>query len=263
MKKLLFAGLFSLGCFTLTSCSSSDNKLIWSDEFDGKSAQPDPQKWTYEKGKVRNNEAQFYTFDRRENARVENGKLILEARKEKYENSEYTAASIVTAGKFSFQYGRIEIRAKVPHGRGVWPALWMLGENEGWPKCGEIDIMEYVGHNKGIVYCTVHGPKSATDPEKAHHFSSGRHLKDQTPWDDFHLYAVEWDAEKIVFFYDENIIHTYRKDSGDPAHWVFDRKMYLLMNIAIGGSWGGEKGIDDEVFPVQMEIDYVRVYQKK
>lgn len=235
--------------------------LIWSDEFNGDSPRPDPAKWNYEHGKVRNNEAQFYTWDRRKNARVENGKLIIEARKEPFENSSYTAASITTNHRFSFQYGRIEISAKVPHGRGVWPALWMLGDDintVGWPRCGELDIMEYVGHEQGVVFCNVHATK-----KNGQHASSGANLKNQTPWAGFHTYAMEWDEKEIKFYYDSTEMHAFKRNPEGNVQWAFDRKMYLLMNIAIGGSWGGQKGIDDDVFPAQMEVDFVRVYQKK
>jgi beta-glucanase (GH16 family) len=134
-----------------------DWQLVWGDEFDYSGA-PDPEKWDYETGRIRNNEAQTYTT-RAENARVEDGKLVIEARRETMDGAEYTSASLNTLGKFGFQYGRIEVRAQLPGARGSWPAAWMLGEDRsviGWPRCGEIDIMEHVGHNPGVVHATLH-----------------------------------------------------------------------------------------------------------
>ncbi|MDR3229224.1 MAG: glycoside hydrolase family 16 protein [Puniceicoccales bacterium] len=253
-------------------------QLIWSEEFNAADPRPNPAKWTYEVGNsIRNNEAQFYTNDRRENVRVEKGVLVIEARKEKYDKAQFTSGSVTTAGgRLSMRYGRMEIRAKIPNGRGVWPALWMLGTNigstrtedgtripgVGWPRCGEIDIMEYVGHIPGTVHATMHtGNKEAANPKKTH-FSRGGSIKKETPWDGFHLYILEWSPEQIEVFYDTKKILTYRRDLSRPDHWPFDKPHYLIMNIAIGGSWGGAKGIDDAAFPCRMEVDYVRVWKK-
>jgi len=240
--------------------------LVWSDEFD-KPGLPDTAKWTYEKGFVRNKEAQYYTEARKENARVEEGRLIIEGRKEEYKGPDgkeahYTAASITTEGKFDLTYGRVEVRAKLPRGRGMWPAIWMLGTNissVGWPKCGEIDIMEFVGHDPDKVFANVHW----FGVEKGRHTSLGGNLKKQKPSDDFHVYAVEWFADRMDFYYDENKYFSYPveragKDDQNPFH----KPHYLLMNLAIGGSWGGKKGIDDTIFPQRYVFDYVRVYKK-
>lgn len=240
--------------------------LVWSDEFD-KPGLPDAAKWTYEKGFVRNKEAQYYTEARKENARVEEGKLIIEGRKEAYagpdgKEARYTAASITTEGTYELTYGRVEVRAKLPGGRGMWPAIWMLGTNirtVGWPKCGEIDIMEFVGHEPETVFANVHW----FGVEKGKHASLGGQLKNQKPTDDFHVYAVEWSAERMDFYYDENKYFSYPvgkagKDDQNPFH----KPHYLLINLAIGGSWGGKKGIDDALFPQRYVIDHVRMYKK-
>ena len=241
-------------------------KLIWSDEFD-KPGLPDAKKWTNEVGFIRNREAQYYTQARPENARVENGRLIIEGRKEEYtapdgKTSHYTAASLTTEGLFEMTYGRVEVRAKLPRGRGMWPAIWMLGTNinkVGWPKCGEIDIMEAVGHDPDKVFANVHWFVY----EKGKHASFGGKLKEQAPADDFHVYAVEWFADRMDFYYDETKYFTCpieKAGSGDKN--PFNKPHYLLMNLAIGGAWGGKKGIDDSVFPQRYEIDYVRIFRK-
>lgn len=241
--------------------------LVWADEFD-RDGLPDPAKWTYEKGFVRNKEAQYYTVSRAENARVESGRLIIEGRKEAYtapdgKTASYTAASVTTDGTFALTYGRTEVKAKLPRGRGMWPAIWMLGTSIhgiGWPRCGEIDIMEFVGHDPSTVHANVHW----FDTAKGKHTSSGGKLNGQKPSDDFHIYAVEWFADRMDFFYDENLYFSYPlpKAGADAAN-PFHKPHYLILNLAIGGSWGGQQGIDDTIFPQRYEIDYVRFYQKK
>ncbi len=240
--------------------------LVWADEFDSPGL-PDPAKWTYEKGFVRNRESQYYTEARKENARVENGHLIIEGRKEEYRGNDgkeahYTAASITTEGTFALTYGRVEVRAKLPRGRGMWPAIWMLGKGirgQGWPKCGEIDIMEAVGHEPEKVFATVHW----FGYDKGKHASFGGNLPGQKPSDDFHVYAVEWFADRMDFYYDATKYFTYPvgKAGADDKN-PFHKPHYLLMNLAIGGGWGGQKGIDDAVFPQKYLIDYVRIYKK-
>lgn len=238
-------------------------KLVWSDEFD-KDGLPDTKKWSYEKGLVRNQEKQYYTEKRRENARVEDGKLIIEARKEKFENADYTAASLTTQGRKSgeWKYGRIEVNAKLPAGRGSWPAIWMLPTDIGkipWPKCGEIDIMEHVGFDPSVIHGTLH--------TEAYNHSKNTQLATQiklpTFSEKFHTYATEWSADSIVIQIDGKTFATYTKKPGDKeAQWPFEKPYYLILNLAIGGIWGGKKGIDDAAFPQRMEVDYVRVYQK-
>jgi beta-glucanase (GH16 family) len=270
--------LFSLLLVTLSS-HASDWQLVWSDEFD-KPGLPDTIKWNYETGFIRNNEAQYYTRERKENARVENGMLVIEARKEHFRNpefdpaaagfrrgrrsrefAEYTSASLTTRGKTNWTCGRIEVRAKLPAGRGTWPAIWTLGANErqvGWPGCGEIDIMEFVGHDPGIVHANVH-------TKKYNHIQKngkGGQLKMPNASEAFHVYALEWDSEHLDFFADDQKYFTYTNEKSGSDAWPFDKDQFLILNLAIGGAWGGQKGIDDAIFPQQYLIDYVRVYQK-
>lgn len=249
-------------------------KLVWSDEFNTE-GHPDRSKWIYEHGYCRNHEAQYYTKERLKNTRCEGGKLILEAHREQIQNefyktgssdwtskntlTEYTSGAIKTRGKYSVKYGRIEISAKLPLGRGVWPAFWMMGDQGGWPKCGEIDVMEYVGFQPDVVHANVHW----FDYKKNKHTSNGSTLKGQSPGDGFHVYAVEWDKDQMKFYYDDQVYHTWKlsqadSEKGNPFH----QPHYLLLNFAVGGEWGGQKGIDESIFPQKYEIDYVRVYQK-
>jgi beta-glucanase (GH16 family) len=233
--------------------------LAWSDEFDAAGA-PDASKWDYEEGFLRNEEKQWYTRDRRENARVEGGSLVIEARREPFERGQYTSASLVTRNRRSFLYGRLEVRAKLPRGRGMWPAVWMLGANidrVGWPRCGEIDVMEHVGFVPGRVHATVH--TDAYNHVKGTQKGAQVDLGDL--YDTFRVYAVEWRPEKVEFFVDGRSYFSFGKKPGGEAVWPFDREHYLIMNVAVGGSWGGQQGVDDAVFPQRMTIDYVRYYK--
>jgi beta-glucanase (GH16 family) len=234
---------------------SGEWKLVWGDEFDYNGL-PNPKKWAYEEGLIRNQELQFYT-KRRENARVENGMLVIEGRKESYQGSAYTSASLNTLGKFTFQYGRIEVRAKLPDGLGTWPAIWMMGEDInviGWPRCAEIDIMEHVAHDPGVVHATLH----QINNEKKHWTKNGTTAVPDFA-KEFHVYVCEWHPERLDFFVDDKKFFTYPYDG--PGTWTFDRRCYLLINLAIGGAWGGQKGVDEKAFPQKYLIDYVRIYQ--
>lgn len=232
--------------------------LAWSDEFD-RPGPPDASRWDHEEGFLRNQELQYYTR-RTENARVEDGHLVIEARREAFGPGQYTAASLVTRGRQSIRYGKVEVRAKLPRGRGMWPAIWMLGEDiatAGWPRCGEIDIMEHVGFEPGRVHATVH-------TEAYNHVQGtqrGGSLDVGDLYDTFRVYAVEWRPDRIDFSVDGRPYFTFRKEGSSVAVWPFDRPHYLIMNIAVGGSWGGQQGVDDAVFPQRMTIDYVRVYR--
>jgi beta-glucanase (GH16 family) len=238
---------------------SSGWTLDWSDEFES-TGSPDPAKWDYEDGFLRNQELQYYTRARPENARVEGGSLVIEARREPFGPGRYTSASLVTRGRRAFVYGRIEVRAKLPRGRGMWPAIWMLGEDiatAGWPRCGEIDVMEHVGFEPGRVHGTVH-----TDAyNHVKNTQRGASLDVGDLYDTFRVYSVEWRPDRIDFFVDGRQYFTFRKEGSDVAVWPFDRPHYLIMNIAVGGSWGGQQGVDDAVFPQRMTVDYVRVYR--
>lgn len=240
---------------------SQDWQLVWSDEFNTNGL-ADSSKWDYEVGLIRNREAQYYTRARMENARIENGFLVIESRKEKFKEANYTSASLHTWGKASWTYGKIEVRAKLPAGIGMWPAIWMLGDNRkevGWPRCGEIDIMENVGFKPDTIFANIH-------TQKYNHTkgtNKGSKIKIERPNLDFHLYSIIWNENRIDFFVDNQKYFTYEKESHNPDVWPFNQKFYLILNAAIGGSWGGQKGIDDSIFPQKYLIDYVRVYQQK
>jgi beta-glucanase (GH16 family) len=276
MNKLMAVLLLAMAAVT---ARADEWKLVWSDEFD-EPGLPDSAKWDYETGFIRNNEQQFYTRARQENARVEKGMLIIEARKEKWPNpsfvpaarlgrprrrnreiAEYTSASLTTHGKAAWTYGRIEVRAQLQSGRGTWPAIWTLGTNidkVGWPACGEIDIMEFVGFDPGVIHANVHVKKYN------HAINTGKGDKITIPDASkaFHVYAMEWDAQHIDFFVDDKKYFTFRNEGTGHDAWPYDKDQYLILNLAIGGSWGGQKGIDDAGFPQRYLIDYVRVYQK-
>ena len=239
-------------------------KLVWADEFDAAGA-PDLKKWSYDVGGHGwgNRELQFYTDARRENARVENGHLIIEARREAWQGKDYTSARLVTKNKGDWTYGRFEIRAKLPVGRGTWPAIWMLPTvwdlgDKNWPDNGEIDIMEHVGYAQGIVHASTHTQKNQWRN------GNQRTAKIEVPAAStaFHTYVLEWEADEIRIYVDEKLFFTSRKEGGDWTSWPFYKDFHLVLNVAVGGDWGGEKGIDPDVFPQRMEIDYVRVYRR-
>lgn len=256
--------LLALAAGRVVSCAAPEAPrrltLVWAEEF-SVSGPPDPGVWSYEVGLIRNQEAQVYTEGRPENARVESGCLVIESRKEDYAGAKYTSASVNTLGKREFFHGRIEVRAKIPTGVGSWPAIWMMGTDiprVGWPECGEVDIMENVGYEPDRIYATVHTPGSVDHPGLV---VRGGHIDIPDPFADFHVYAVEWDTDRLAFFVDDRQYFTYKKDDGHPDYWRFDKPFYVLLNTAIGGNWGGQNGIDDGIFPLKYSIDYVRYYQ--
>jgi beta-glucanase (GH16 family) len=237
-------------------------KLVWSDEFDY-TGLPDSARWTYDVGGDGwgNNELQFYTSGRSENARVANGILTIEARAEKMENRDYTSARLLTKGRGDWKHARIEVRAKLPRGRGTWPAIWMLASTQppAWPDDGEIDIMEHVGFAQGIVHATVH-------TKKYNHVAGtqrGDSVQVKDCSDNFHVYAVEWNAGEMWMEMDSVTYFTFKNDHSGYDAWPFDNPMHLLLNIAVGGNWGGAQGVDTTIWPQRMEVDYVRVYRKE
>jgi len=257
-------------------------KLVWSDEFSGK-GKPDPTKWAYEYGFISNQEEQYYT-DSLKNARLENGHLIIEAHQDQIPNpyyksdafkdkpwlqyiaeidtAKYSAARLTTKGLAAWKYGRIEVRAKLPKGVGLWPAVWMLGENRtevGWPECGEIDIMEHVGFSPDSIFGTVH--TMAYNHNRG--TQKGKSVSIAQPYDDFHVFAIDWSEEQIDFYLDGTRYYQFKNAQKTSEEWPFDQKFYLILNVAVGGMLGGQQGIDQEIFPQAMQIDYVRVYQKK
>jgi beta-glucanase (GH16 family) len=236
-------------------------KLVWSDEFN-KVGLPDSTKWGYDVGGHGwgNNEWQYYTDGDSNNVFVKNGILSITARKEKKQGKDYSSARMVTRGKADFTYGRIEIRAKLPKGRGTWPAGWMLGSNlkeVDWPLCGEIDILEHVGFDPDTIVGSVH----TVTYNHIKGTQKSKKLFIKNPYTEFHTYAIEWTAEQMVFFLDKNAYLTVQNEHKSNKEWPFDKPQYLLLNLAVGGNWGGEKGVDDSIFPVTMEVDYVRVFQ--
>ena len=259
--KQTFYFLFIL---TLFSCNTQEDKweLVWSDEFNY-TGLPDSTKWTAEVGGHGwgNNELQFYTSGRSENARVENGLLTIEARREDHDSMKYTSARLVTKNKGDWQYGKIEVKARLPKGLGTWPAIWMLGSTTplNWPDDGEIDIMEHVGFNHGYVHGSIHSKKfnHVIGTQK----TDTIYVPDCS--ENFHVYSVEWNKDSVKVGVDgNNYFHFGNENTGYDA-WPFDNKMHLLLNIAVGGNWGGQKGVDENIWPQKMEVDYVRVYQMK
>ena len=232
-------------------------KLDWSDEFQGDVL--DKTKWIYDDGAPANNEAQYYTKDRRENLDLVNGKLVIQALRDNWNGKGITSARITTKGKKSFLYGRIEARAKIPTGRGTWPAVWLLGSvfpSIGWPECGEIDVLENVGFDPTAIHANIH--TEAYNHVK--HTAKGSTLNIPRPWEEFHTYAVEWYKDRLEFFCDDTRYFVFRKESSDSKVWPFDKPHFLILNLAIGGDWGGQKGIDDTAFAHKFEVDYVRYY---
>ena len=207
-----------------------------------------------------NNEEQYYT-DRSKNIRIENGKLIIEAHHEYFRGSNYTSSRIKTSG--SWKYGRFEIRAKLPRGRGTWSALWALPTEwlyGNWPKSGEIDIIEHVGFNEGQVISSVHNQFLSGNVYQSDQQSA---ITVEDACRSFHVYTLEWEKNNIFLSMDSVPILKYKNTNHGWKKWPFDQPFHILMNIAIGGNWGGMKGIDDSIFPSKMEIDYVRVYKRK
>ena len=246
----------------LPATAADDWALVWADEFTDEGL-PDSSRWRYDVGGHGwgNRELQYYTARRLANARVEDGLLVIEARREAFNDRDYTSARLLSRADWT--YGRFEVRARLPSGTGTWPAIWMLASRDTygdhyWPDNGEIDIMEYVGYEPDVVHSSVH--------TRAYHHSIGTHKTNSRRVADaekaFHVYAVDWTAAEIRFFVDGQRYFTFVKEEGaDYRQWPFDQPFHLLLNIAVGGTWGGQQGIADDIWPQRMEIDYVRVYQ--
>jgi beta-glucanase (GH16 family) len=239
-------------------------ELVWSDEFDY-TGPPDPAKWGYDTGGSGwgNHELQYYTDGG--NARADGGKLIIEARKETMGGRAYTSARLVTKGKGDWLYGIVEVRAKLPAGLGTWPAIWMLPTDwayGGWPDSGEIDIMEHVGYDENRVHASIH-TRAYNHTNGTQKGNGGVTVQDAT--DDFHIYAIEWLPDKICFMIDGARVYEYNPSklltAASYRQWPFDRPFHLLINLALGGDWGGAMGFDEAMLPAVFEIDYVRVYQ--
>ncbi len=245
--------------------------IVWQDNFN-KPGRPDAAKWGYEHGFVRNHELQYY---QPANAVVRNGMLLIEARRQRILNkayqagakgwqhdrkwTRYTSASLTTEGKRSWKYGRFEIRAKLPAGRGMWPAFWMLGTDigkVGWPRCGEIDIMEWLGRQARIIHGTVHWATKTTGHQSAYHTTKLR----ASAAAGFHTYRMDWSSRHIKMYVDGKEYFTFNVDSaGKGPNNPFRKRMFLILNLAMGG-WGGP--LDSHALPAKYEIKYVRVYKR-
>lgn len=273
-RLLLIPGLILFSSALATSQATNSQagppgwKLIWSDEFNAPDGSPvDSSKWVSETGGNGwgNQELEYYTA-RPQNAVQKDGNLVITAIEEKYTGSDgvtrnYTSARLKTKGKFSRKYGRFEARIKIPRGQAIWPAFWMLGDDidkRGWPKCGEIDIMENIGKEPALVHATIHGLGYSDDKGITSPFALPNN---QAFADDFHIYAVEWGKKAIRFYVDDHLYATKTPaDLPQGTKWVFQHKFFLLLNVAVGGGWPGNPD-STSTFPQSMLVDYVRVYK--
>lgn len=261
---ILFVGLsFSVFLF---GCNSFKDSPVWFDEFDY-AGPPDSTKWNFDLGNGcpqicgwGNQELQYYTHDPK-NVRVENGVLTIEAHRDSVGGMPYTSARLVSKNKGDWLYGRIDVRAKLPRGRGTWPAIWMLPTDwtyGGWPASGEIDIMEHVGFDPGVIHGTLH-------TEAYNHIKKTQKegiIRVADAPEAFHVYSINWSENAIDFYVDGKRYHSVIRTRDDTyREWPFDQRFHLIMNIAVGGFWGGMQGIDDSIWPQRMEVDYVRVYR--
>lgn len=245
------------------SMDTENMKLVWSDEFDGPDGSSvNPDNWVIEKGNNGgwgNDELQYYTGSTG-NCSVQDGSLVIKAIKEEKEGFQYTSARIKTKGKFEFKYGKIEMKAKLPQGMGIWPAFWMLGtdiDSVNWPNCGEIDIMEFIGREPGIIHGTLHGPEYHGDWGISKKITAEEDLHDI-----YHTYSVEWDEASIKWYFDDVLYHQLEKEKFPTTYtWVYDKEFFILINLAVGGKWPRNPDETTE-FPQSYSIDYVRVYQK-
>ncbi|GGX55778.1 hypothetical protein GCM10011309_00540 [Litorimonas cladophorae] len=281
MMSFVRVSLFSL---IITACAAAPPKqlthipislsipegydLVWSDEFDVDGL-PQTDRWAYDTSRNKdgwwNEEKQYYGAERSENARVEEGNLIITAREETLNSNDhadwgrqsYTSARLFTKGKASWKYGYIEVRAKLPCGRGLWPAIWTLPEESGkWPDSGEIDIMEYVGWDTDTFHATVH----TRDYNHVLGTQVGTTTRSETACGDYHTHALHWTKDQVIVATDGKPYFFYKNDGTGDGSWPFDRAHHLILNVAVGG-WGGQEGIDPAAFPAEMYVDYVRVYQ--
>ena len=257
----------SAGAQTAAPDPANDNRpltqppgwvLDWHDEFDGPVL--DRGKWRIETGNPQNgnHESQVYT-GRPENLRIDGGMLIIEARREKTDGHAFTSARINSSGLRERTYGRYEARIRIPQGQGIWPAFWLLGADckaTGWPRCGEIDIMENIGKEPDLVHGTMHGPGYSG----AKGFGAPQKIERGTYADDFHVYAAEWEPGEVRWYRDGILYHTARPDTvgGD---WVFEHPFFVILNLAVGGDWPGYPDATTRL-PQRMLVDYVRVFKR-
>ena len=264
LTKCLFLTTLSLVIFSCTNDTTQKvvnlNTLVMQDEFDVAGA-PNPAIWGYNIGTGENgwgnNELQYYT-NRPENIQVKDGMLQITAKNESYKGSQYTSAKILTKGLFEQKYGRFEARIKMPYGQGMWPAFWLLGANsdtDTWPKCGEIDVMEFKGQEPTIVHGTVHGPGySGSNP-----ITKSYDLVNDRFDTSFHVFGIEW-GEKYINFYVDDVLYNQITPDKVTGEWVYDHPFYIILNFAVGGNYVGSPN-SETIFPQTMLVDYVRVYQ--
>ncbi len=248
--------IFLMSIFCTIILGAQDKKLVWEENFEGDKL--NEEFWNFERGDGcpnlcgwGNSEKQSYT---KKNHTIENGHLIIELRKE---GEKYTSTRITTKGKKQFKYGYIETRAKLPRGKGVWPAFWMLGKNiskVGWPASGEIDILEYVGKEPNTIFMSLH-----TKASHGNTINTKKMILNNVE-DDFHTYAIDWRKEKIDFYIDNELVYTFQPKEKTTETWPFKQQFYFILNLAVGGSFGGSE-IDDTIFPQQFVIDYIKVYK--
>ncbi|WP_190809210.1 family 16 glycosylhydrolase [Flagellimonas sp. S3867] len=269
VKALQFPSLLFVMLLMVSSCETDDvqtvttlTNLVMADEFDTEGA-PNPSLWTYDLGRGPNGdgwgnqELQYYT-DRTENVKVDNGLLLITAQEESFEGASYTSARLVTRGLFEQTYGRFEARIRLPYGKGLWPAFWLLGNDCAqniWPQCGEIDIMEYLGDSPNVVFGTVHGPGYSAAEGETKEYA----LEDDRFDTGFHVFGIEWGPDYINYYVDGDLYNQITPDDV-VGEWVFDHPFYIILNVAVGGSFPGSPN-EETTFPQTMLVDYVRVYE--
>lgn len=251
--------------------SYGDFELVWSEEFDYEGL-PADDTWVYEEGYMRNNEKQDYKVANTKYSRVEDGRLIIEAFNDvhtgEYNGAAYefthSSASVTTKGKVGFKFGRLDVSARIPRGRGVWPAIWMRPVyNDFGGVYAEMDLMEYVwgdNVNHDMIWATVHNQNSQDGMEQ---YQRQNTISSPTLDTEFHLYSVVWTETQIDFLFDDTLVLSYAKMEESYDHWPFDQSFFLILNVAVGGSWGGSWGVDETIFPARMEVDYIRYYKEK
>jgi beta-glucanase (GH16 family) len=232
---------------------------MWQDDFNT-GVSPDATKWTFETGGSGwgNNELQYYTSG--VNSSINGGNLNIAAKKESFLGREYTSSRMITKGKADWLYGRFEIKAKLPKGRGTWPAIWMLSSDNAygnWPSSGEIDIMEHVGYDLNNIHCSIH--TSAYNHTRGTQKTTSKFIADAT--DAFHIYRIDWTPYAIRGYIDGTSYFEFVNNNTGFTAWPFNKPFHLILNVAVGGDWGGVQGVDNTIFPATMQVDYVKVYK--